>query len=89
MVWDVFDEEGNMSSSSLRPRTALMQLSLIKGSHHLLLITKAMTVVAATSCFKWCLLFSMRSQARQRARGPARSQSLSRGTSQVTLRSLK
>lgn len=73
-------DEGNTGSNSLRPRTALIQLSLMKGSHHLLLITKALIVVAATLCFKWCLPCSMMSLTQERARGTAGSQYLSRGT---------
>ena len=89
MMEDLFGDEGNMVSNSLRPRTALIQLSLIKGSHHVLLITKALIAVAATSCFKWCLLCFMRSLTQKRARGTASSQYLSRDTCQVTLKSLK
>lgn len=89
MMGDLFHDEGNIGSNSLRPQTALIQLTLIKGSHQLLLIAKALIVVAVTSCFKRCLLCSMRSLTQKRARGTAGSQHLSRGTCQVTPRSLK
>lgn len=89
LMMGYFGIEGNMGSNSLRPRTALIQLSLSKGSHYLLLITKALTVVAATSCFQWCLICSMRSLTQNRARRPADSQHLSRGICQITVKSLK
>lgn len=58
-------------------------------SHYLLLITKALIIMAATPCFKWCLLCSTESLTQKRARGTTGSQYLSWGTRRVTFKLLK